>query len=877
MVYKKDGVWVRMDITSPSFPCNDNSADWRYQITTSGLSRLKPAQRFLSWKIKMVNCSGYLVERIFQLDLKKEHFEDEIAMENLDWKFQASALESGIVDVKLLATEDKTRDVTIGKFIPLPTADSISGFKKIIRGDEIQLSVACAAPMPTGASWVWYRDTCGDEGALIEKGERITVSPDVSTKYYVRAELDGKNAGCTSFQLVVKEKPAIPAEITDGSATLWGKLLETDEGDLELYFIKPAQPCADTAQKWQLMLRFLGDPLLFTNKNLRFLNWSIKYIDCKNIVHQKAFTLDLIRVGYDREGVFIKNSDWELQATELKSKEDASYTFSEFSGETDDRIIGYALPLFAADSISGKIVIKEEESTTLSIKTQLPTSEIDWVWYLNSCGVGKPVHKGSFFQISPTQNTIYFVRAEIGNSFSECKAVQVVVRPRTTAPASIAVQTTGKSCPGEAQKLSIQGGYLSDDAKWAWYVHSISPKNLIQSDRRETITLYPDTSATFFVRGEEPEDTTQAVQVQVVVETTPIGPTEIVFASKDSICAGSDIEFTAVGQQLTPRERCRWIIEEEKDRPKPIGFGSKLSYTLQKSSMISVYAEGVCENSKPITRRVPIYENSIQPLFSDIQSEVQENLSKYIIKNTGGRLAPNQSWQWYLELAPFTLLSNGPMLKIKALEPQIIKLTASGKCISGDPLLLELPKLPASRYVFATVGGILNDISSDHFNNLFLMVGTKHVYVKTTLYELLGGTTGSNNQADFTANNSQLLSSSIGSILYQFNETNYTNVNMYSAGFLVGVPNFRVYFGAGQGEVEQLVGFDAFSPSSGDYLDSYLARNIEQSYRGLALESGVFLTAGPWNFMAGINYIKSATNNLDFLSVQFGTGFTIRF
>ncbi len=83
----------------------------------------------------------------------------------------------------------------------------------ICAGIPVTLSVT-GGSLGYGASWVWYAGGCGT-GASIGTGTSITVSPTVTTTYYVRAEGICNNTTCQSVTVYIscdidKDKDGIP-------------------------------------------------------------------------------------------------------------------------------------------------------------------------------------------------------------------------------------------------------------------------------------------------------------------------------------------------------------------------------------------------------------------------------------------------------------------------------------------------------------------------------------------------------------------------------------------------------------------------------------------------------------------------------------------
>ena len=71
----------------------------------------------------------------------------------------------------------------------------------ICLGSSTNISVA-GGSLGTNASWKWYAGGCAS-GASIGTGSSISVSPAVTTTYYVRAEGDCNNTTCVSVQVTV--------------------------------------------------------------------------------------------------------------------------------------------------------------------------------------------------------------------------------------------------------------------------------------------------------------------------------------------------------------------------------------------------------------------------------------------------------------------------------------------------------------------------------------------------------------------------------------------------------------------------------------------------------------------------------------------------
>lgn len=92
-----------------------------------------------------------------------------------------------------------------------PTA-ALTSHANVCPGKTITLSVQ-GGTLGTGANWKWYSGSCG--GTLVGTGATISVSPSVTTTYYVRAEGDCNITSCQQVTVTVncdidKDKDGIP-------------------------------------------------------------------------------------------------------------------------------------------------------------------------------------------------------------------------------------------------------------------------------------------------------------------------------------------------------------------------------------------------------------------------------------------------------------------------------------------------------------------------------------------------------------------------------------------------------------------------------------------------------------------------------------------
>ena len=84
-------------------------------------------------------------------------------------------------------------------------------------GDSTTLTIN-GGSLGTGASWEWYSDSCG--GTHVGLGSSISVSPNSTSTYYVRAEGDCNTTSCANVTLNVNSLSTAPSEVSANPDTV---------------------------------------------------------------------------------------------------------------------------------------------------------------------------------------------------------------------------------------------------------------------------------------------------------------------------------------------------------------------------------------------------------------------------------------------------------------------------------------------------------------------------------------------------------------------------------------------------------------------------------------------------------------------------------
>ena len=121
--------------------------------------------------------------------------------------------------------------ITVGVGAGDPTAATVIN-NNICPGDTAQVFVT-GGPLPAGYDWVWYTGACG--AIPVGIGDTISVTPNATTTYYVRATGTCGNTNCTSATVtVVPGSVAATGVLTDNNNFCPGEsaILTLDGGSL---------------------------------------------------------------------------------------------------------------------------------------------------------------------------------------------------------------------------------------------------------------------------------------------------------------------------------------------------------------------------------------------------------------------------------------------------------------------------------------------------------------------------------------------------------------------------------------------------------------------------------------------------------------------
>ncbi len=175
-------------------------------------------------------------------------------------------------------------------------------------------------------------------------------------------------------------------------------------------------------------------------------------------------------------------------------------------------------------------------SSTLSVSGGSLGTGAVWKWYSGSCG-GTYIGSGSSITVSPSSTTTYFVRAEGTCNTTSCASVTVTLGTNSTAPSGITA-SSGTICAGGSSTLSVSGGSLGTGAAWKWYSGSCGGTYIGSGP---SITVFPSSTTTYYVRAEGTCNTTGCANTTIVVNPLPVAGT---ISGLTDVCVGATITLT---------------------------------------------------------------------------------------------------------------------------------------------------------------------------------------------------------------------------------------------------------------------------------------------------------------------------------------------
>ncbi len=185
------------------------------------------------------------------------------------------------------------------------------------------------------------------------------------------------------------------------------------------------------------------------------------------------------------------------------------------------------------------------------------------------------------------------------------------------------------------------------------------------------------------------------------------------------------------------------------------------------------------------------------------------------------------------------------------------------------------------KYFFMNAGAVANDPGK--IETLMVTIGSKRIYVRLKFnpseFGKDDGYSTNFLSSELEINNSgkvQNFPSSTG-YYYVVNDQMVNNRQSATLGANFGGKTLRFYLGGGYGERANFWGLNlnTYSGSQND-VKRVWAKNINQSWKGIEAEGGLFLKLGHFNILGGTSVIFDSKQTAPYIDLHFGIGFSTR-
>ena len=299
--------------------------------------------------------------------------------------------------------------------------------------------------------------------------------------------------------------------------------------------------------------------------------------------------------------------------------------------------------------------ICESTSTTLGVSGGVLGTMADWYWYSNGCG-GNPEGNGTTITVSPSVTMSYYVRAEGLCNTTTCVNIQVTVKDSSEMGTGITT-SLDTVCEGLPVTMTVTGGMTGTNATWQWYTGGCgnTPAGV-----GGTITFNPVITTDYYVRAEGDCNTTNCTDMIITVNSNSL-PVAGMTISMPVICNGVNDTLGITGGYLGAISGWYWYsggcgMTFE-------GNGTGIVVAPSVTTEYYIRAEGLCNTTTCGSIQVTVLPLPAPPVTlttdsNGICSDAGINISLTASGGSGGEL------KWYTGGCEVTLVGSGTTITI---------------------------------------------------------------------------------------------------------------------------------------------------------------------------------------------------------------------
>jgi len=520
-----------------------------------------------------------------------------------------------------------------------PTSVSAS-LTTVTPGQSTTLQVNGGA-LNSAPNWIWYTGSCG--GTQVGTGSTLTVSPIVTTTYYVQATGCGTATTCKSITITYCSAPSAPAS---SSASIGSPANGTSH---KINFYVPTVIGAD-GYMWDYSLDGVA--------------WVANWYDtscagtCTNYVD----------FG-DKPNIPVY---FRVRAYKCSPKQYSNYTYT------------LPKPIYTACDVPASPIVNGATSSSLNLtlNTETPVANPAITTYSIYCTTTSQYLQSNgtlgsteVFQTKSawgtktitglTGNTQYCFYAKAKNNDGDIRysatnatcGTTVCTAPVTPTSATASLTTISA---GQSTNLQVNGGTLNSAPNWVWYSGSCGGT---QVGTGTTLLVSPNTTTTYYVMATACGTSTTCKSVTVTVCTAPVSPTSAT-ASSTSITSGQSTTLQVNGGTLNSAPG--WIWYTGSCGGTQVGTGASLvvSPTTTKTYYVQATACGTSTTCKSVTITVTSCTAPVSPSSATASSTSITSGQSTTLQVNGGTLNSAPGWIWYTGSCGGTQIGTGASLVV---------------------------------------------------------------------------------------------------------------------------------------------------------------------------------------------------------------------
>ena len=485
-----------------------------------------------------------------------------------------------------------TQDLSTQPTAIVPSANNICP------GDICLLSVS-GGSLGTNASWEWYSSSCG--GTYLGTGSTITVSPNSSTVYYVRAEGTCNTTPCSSLNLIVNDLSTDPTTITPSSTSVCA-------GDN--VNLTATGGVLGTGATYEWYSNSCGGIYIGSGSSI--------------LLNPLATTTYFVRI----EGT--------CNTTNCIS-------------QTINVVPVSTAPLLISATNN---TICPGNSTILTVSGGFLAPNNDYYWYENACGIATSIGFGSQITVTPSMTTTYYVRAEGPCDSTSCVDITITANTNSTDPTAI-LATSNSICAGQNSVLTVSGGTLGTGANWEWFTSSCGGTYVGSGN---SISVNPITTTTYYVRAEGICGNTNCASTSITVGAG-VSPPVSAQCSNNNICPGETTDISVTGPTLPTGYTYVWYTGA--CGAIPFGVGTTLQVSPNSTETYYVNAVGTCGSTSCEQVTVNVQNGSIPATGISSSNNNFCSGDSTTLSIIGGSLSAGADWTWYENSCGGSLIGTG--------------------------------------------------------------------------------------------------------------------------------------------------------------------------------------------------------------------------